>query len=195
MSKLYLHVILRHSNPTVSPIPFLLFVISVGTHGTWFVFQGDPTQFNETLTDKTNSCFTDMIECGLFTVECSSSTTLQGSVNIRKSGNCIRWSGLLARRLLWNMNGGSDALLPNSKSTFSQHFTEGKCISEVVRIGRIIIFYLSKRWKAMFSILCDVIFLVRLQWKFEIDHWLGGEVTGTGKQEGIPRNQNHIPRT
>ena len=33
-----------------------------------------------------------------------------------------------------------------------------------------IIFHLSKRWKAKFFILCDVIFLVRLQGKFEIDH-------------------------
>ena len=36
--------------------------------------------------------------------------------------------------------------------------------SEIVRIGSIIIFHLSKLWKAMFIILCDnVIFLVRLQ--------------------------------
>ena len=33
-----------------------------------------------------------------------------------------------------------------------------------------IIFHLSKVWKAKFFILCDVIFLVRLQEKFEIDH-------------------------
>ena len=33
-----------------------------------------------------------------------------------------------------------------------------------------IIFHLSKLWKAQFSILCDVIFLVRLQEKFDIDH-------------------------
>ena len=41
-------------------------------------------------------------------------------------------------------------------------------MSEVVRIGSIIIFHLSKLKK--FSILCDVIFLVRLQGKFDIDH-------------------------
>ena len=46
-------------------------------------------------------------------------------------------------------------------------------MSEVVRIGLIIIFHLSKLWKAEFSILCDVIFLVRLQEKFELDHGLG----------------------
>ena len=39
---------------------------------------------------------------------------------------------------------------------------------EVVRMGSIIIFDLSKLWKAKFFILCDVIFLVRLQGKFEI---------------------------
>ena len=41
---------------------------------------------------------------------------------------------------------------------------------EVMRIVSIIFFHLSKLWKVKFSILCDVIFLVRLQGKFEIDH-------------------------
>ena len=53
-------------------------------------------------------------------------------------------------------------------------------ISEVVRIGSsIIIFQLSKLWKAKFFILCDVIFLVRLQEEFGIDHsweWNGGDL-------------------
>ena len=65
--------------------------------------------------------------------------------------------------------------LPSSRSTFSQPFQE-KCISEVVRIGVIIICHLSKLWKNKFSILYDGIFLVRLQEKFEIDHsweWKG----------------------
>ena len=53
------------------------------------------------------------------------------------------------------------------KSAFSQPYKE-KCISDVVRIGSTIIFYLNQLWKAKFSILCDVIFLVRLQEKFEI---------------------------
>ena len=60
--------------------------------------------------------------------------------------------------------------------------------SEVVRIGSIIIFHLSEYEKpTSFFILCGVIFLVRLQGKFEIDHpcrskrdqpllpWLGPE--------------------
>ena len=49
-------------------------------------------------------------------------------------------------------------------------------MSEAMRIGSIIIFLLSKLWKAKFFILCDVIFLVRLQGNFEIDHsceWKG----------------------
>ena len=47
---------------------------------------------------------------------------------------------------------------------------QGKCISEVVRFGSTIVFHSSKLLKAKFSILCDVIFLARLQGKFEIDH-------------------------
>ena len=39
--------------------------------------------------------------------------------------------------------------------------------------GSIIIFHLSKLWKAKFLILCDVIFLVRLQGEFEIYHFWG----------------------
>ena len=49
-------------------------------------------------------------------------------------------------------------------------------MSQVVRIGVIIIFHLGKLWKTKFSILCDVILLVRLQETFEIDHsweWKG----------------------
>ena len=47
---------------------------------------------------------------------------------------------------------------------------------KVVRICIKIIFHLSKLWKANFSLLCDVIFLVRLQGNFDIDHsqeWKG----------------------
>ena len=65
--------------------------------------------------------------------------------------------------------------LPSSKSTFSQSFKE-KCTREVARIGSIIVFHVSKPWKAKFSILRDVILLVRLQGKFDIDHsweWKG----------------------
>ena len=43
-------------------------------------------------------------------------------------------------------------------------------IGEAVRIGSMIILHLSKRWKANLFILCDVIFLVRLQGKLYIDH-------------------------
>ena len=44
------------------------------------------------------------------------------------------------------------------------------CISDVVRIGSIITFQLIKQRKAKFSVLCDVISLVRLQGEVEIDH-------------------------
>ena len=47
---------------------------------------------------------------------------------------------------------------------------ERKFISEVAIIGCVFIFHLRKLWKAKFSILCDAIFLVRLQGKFDIDH-------------------------
>ena len=57
------------------------------------------------------------------------------------------------------------------KSTFYQHmYKMRKCIHEVARIGHIVISHQSKLWKAKFSILCDVIFLVRLQGKFDIEH-------------------------
>ena len=67
-------------------------------------------------------------------------------------------------------------LTPHSKITFSQAFKE-KCVSEVVRIGSMVIFYLGKLWKAKFFMLCNVIFLVRLRGKFEIDHpWASEKV-------------------
>ena len=51
-----------------------------------------------------------------------------------------------------------------------------KRMSDVVRIGSIIICLLGKLWTAKFFILRDGIFLVRLQEKFDIDHsweWMG----------------------
>ena len=59
--------------------------------------------------------------------------------------------------------------------------------SEVVTIGSIIIFHLSKLWKAKFSILCDVIFLVRLKGKFDIDHsWVRVRVSLLETAQRIP---------
>ena len=52
--------------------------------------------------------------------------------------------------------------LPSSKNTFFQPLKEA-CMSDVVRIGSIIIFHQSKLWKAKFFILCDDIFLVSVQ--------------------------------
>ena len=57
-------------------------------------------------------------------------------------------------------------------SKFKKYILPKKCIIEVVRIGSIIIFRLSKLYKAIqakFFILCDAIFLVRLKANFEID--------------------------
>ena len=64
----------------------------------------------------------------------------------------------------------------NAQKVHSPNLLKRKCISGVARICIIIIFHLSKLWKAKFSLLCDVIFLVRLQEKFDIDRsqeWKG----------------------
>ena len=46
-------------------------------------------------------------------------------------------------------------------------------------IDNVIVFHLSKLWKAKFSMLCDVIILVRQQGKFEVDHsWEWKGLTG-----------------
>ena len=66
--------------------------------------------------------------------------------------------------------------LPSSQKVHSPNLLKRKCISEEVRFGSAIIFHLSELWKAKFSILCDVLLLVRLQEKFELDHsweWKG----------------------
>ena len=65
----------------------------------------------------------------------------------------------------------------DQKATFSQPFKE-ECMSNVVRIGSIIIFHLRIAMKSqvLHTVLCDVISLVRLQGQFEIDHpweWKG----------------------
>ena len=61
-------------------------------------------------------------------------------------------------------------ILPNSKKYILPTFLKEKCVSEAVRIGRIIIFHLSKLRKAKFFIMCGVIFQVRMKGEFEIDH-------------------------
>ena len=58
--------------------------------------------------------------------------------------------------------------LPIIKNVHSPNLLKRSSISEVVRIGSVIIFHLSKLWKAKFFILWDVIILARLQGKFEI---------------------------
>ena len=66
-------------------------------------------------------------------------------------------------------NGWTLSLL-SSKLVHSPNVSNRECICDLLRIGSIIIFHLSKLWKAKFFILCNVIFLVRLQGKFDIDH-------------------------
>ena len=69
----------------------------------------------------------------------------------------------------------------------SSNLVKRNCISEVVRIGSIIIFHLSKLWKANFFIRCGVIFLVRLQGKFEVDRsweW--------GVNRLVPRENHYV---
>ena len=66
--------------------------------------------------------------------------------------------------------------LPRSKKYILPTFSREMPISQVVRVNSIIIIHLSKLWKAKFSLLCDVIFLVGLEGKFDIDHsqeWKG----------------------
>ena len=63
-----------------------------------------------------------------------------------------------------------------SSKVYSPNLSKSDCMSDVARICSIITFHLSKLWKVKFSILCDVIFLVRLQGNFDIDHsqeWKG----------------------
>ena len=60
--------------------------------------------------------------------------------------------------------------LPRVQKVHSPNLLKKKCIRELERIDSIIIVHVSRLWKAKFSILCDVIFLVRLQEKIEIDH-------------------------
>ena len=57
-----------------------------------------------------------------------------------------------------------------AQKVYSPNLSKSDCMSDVARICSIITFHLSKLWKVTFSILCDVIFLVRLQGKFDIDH-------------------------
>ena len=69
----------------------------------------------------------------------------------------------------------------------SPNLLKKKCISDVVRLGSIIIFHLSKLSKAKFFTLCDAIFLVRLQGEFEVDHsweWKGKSISPSLQNSG-----------
>ena len=60
--------------------------------------------------------------------------------------------------------------LPSAKTTFCLPSKRNVWVKWSSENWYIIIFHLSKLWKAKVFTLCDVIFLVRLQRKFEIDH-------------------------
>ena len=62
-----------------------------------------------------------------------------------------------------------------------------------MRIGSLIIFQLSKLWKAKFFILCDIIFLVRLQEKFEIDDSGSERVNVDSLVLGLIRKEPLLP--
>ena len=74
-------------------------------------------------------------------------------------------SACLARTFSWPVHS-------ELQKVQSPNLPKEKCISEVARIGSIIIFHPSKLWKAKVFILCDIMLLARLQGKFEIDHSL-----------------------
>ena len=59
-------------------------------------------------------------------------------------------------RVVVLLNLKANSFIPKFKNYILQLPSQEKCVSEVVRIGGIIIFYLSKLWKAAFSILCDI---------------------------------------
>ena len=101
-----------------------------------------------------------------------------------RMGECTFWT--------WEWKGSSISLTPSSKYTLSQR--------SMYKWGGAnwytkIIFHLSKLWKAKFFILCDVVFLVRLQGKFEIDHsrectckWTAYRVVVPGKNKRTIRS-------
>ena len=67
-----------------------------------------------------------------------------------------------------------DPFTPKLKKYILPALRRRNVLSDLVRIGGIIIFHLSKLWKT----LCDVIILVRLPRKFEIDLTLGSDAAG-----------------
>ena len=86
-------------------------------------------------------------------------------------GTCSPTFVFTSLALVW-----TNPFTPKFKHYILPDFKE-KCTNEVVTIGICIsIFHLSELWKAKFFILCDVLILVGLQGKSEIDHsweWKG----------------------
>ena len=79
------------------------------------------------------------------------------------------WRGRALVPISVSIESSLTLFLPSSKTTFSQPFKE-QCIREVVRVGSIIIFYLSKamRSQVLHTVWSNI--SVRLQEKLEIDH-------------------------
>ena len=74
----------------------------------------------------------------------------------------------------FNMGVKGQPFHSQGQKVHSPNYLKSKCISEEPKIGSVII--LSKLWKAKFFTLSDVMFLVRLQGKLDIDHsseWKG----------------------
>ena len=97
---------------------------------------------------------------------CTSSHYLTYTFLFKRMGECTFWA--------WDWKG--HPFHSWAQKVYSPNLSKSDCMSDVARICSIITFHLSKLWKVKFSILCDVIFLVRLQGKFDIDHsqeWKG----------------------
>ena len=104
-----------------------------------------------------------------------SSRTAAGTAPFRGGTPCLRELTLVSE-LQSVICPAFNYFTPKLKKYILPTFLKRNVWSEVVRSGSKIIFHLSKLWKAKFFILCDVIFLVRPQGKFETDHsweWKG----------------------
>ena len=101
-------------------------------------------------------------------------TTLGYTVLFIRLGECIAFRR--PGKNCWISSSRLDPFYSQAQKVHSPNLPKEKRISEVARIGNIIIFHQSKLWKPKFVILCAVICPVRLQIKFGSDHsweWKG----------------------
>ena len=78
----------------------------------------------------------------------------------------------------------------------SPNLLRRNCISDVVRIGSTIVSHLIKLWNVKFFLLCDVIFLVKLQGKFELDQswkWKPDTITNTHPNGHVYDSRGELP--